>query len=806
MKARKVGPSRRASLVQTRKKHTKSGWPITLVILISLISTLAVAGFLVWTHHVDTQSALHSMDQSLSSFSTEQRHNNDKGKSNIGDGYNGVDIVNKNAEKNENEPIQRPSSPPYLLMEANCSGPTPSQLARAGRRAKSVGHIEPIVGGKNYGNKVKQELQIVFHSDEYHVTYPSRLELRNGRGMTKHDASRGIMNGTNIAYLEALEALKAHPLHQYPCHIQNNNTQRKDLVGMKPTLEEALHYMQNQPQCKGIPIFLSMAAVGSDLYWQLIENFVYTAVKFEYSDCVMVICVSDRNCVNLCKNNIFPCFDYNSPKELIQTDRKVSVMEQIAYIKLYEIRKALKLGVNVFMLDLDVGFLADPIPIIDTFMTNPIADIVVQEDLVYIMNRTRIGWKTWYTNRLPNIGLFLCKGAPTTVKVFEIAWQTYQRVPAKDRKNPGKDQNCVLDAMRRVRAFQGLKYAYLHNRTAVLVDKMYLANRTVELGGLVAQNLMGGGPTGAFAGHTTCYEHHTKVMGLKAVNAFWNPLYYNPQRPTITKQLIYTDPLSLLDELRSLVWLAFATGRSIIIPNIMGRDDLYSKVGGYEKRTLWPGFRVLKFKKEVSKLTSVLEPAFYWRVDRDYGPVPDPKIIYYNPRIQDIEDIRRIVIAASHEKYPRVVLAPMILPKFLMDHADQNLKEKRSYVLSGSKNDDLRKIMYDYVKSVTTWAVDSVGKFPESFSATKRTYEPLPSVKGLRSMRASHWGGDTGGLEAYNKMLNEFAPAESYLRTIPQIERSQLRSSAEGLLQGMRLCAKMFKTFVGNRSCFDKCD
>jgi hypothetical protein len=31
------------------------------------------------------------------------------------------------------------------------------------------------------------------------------------------------------------------------------------------------------------------------------------------------------------------------------------------------------------MLDLDVGFLSNPLPIIDTFISNPIADIVVQE-------------------------------------------------------------------------------------------------------------------------------------------------------------------------------------------------------------------------------------------------------------------------------------------------------------------------------------------------------------------------------------------------------------------------------------------
>lgn len=59
-------------------------------------------------------------------------------------------------------------------------------------------------------------------------------------------------------------------------------------------------------------------------------------------------------------------------------------------------------------------------------------------------------------------------------------------------------------------------------------------------------------------------------MGLKAANAFWNPRYYDPLRRTITKQLLYIDSQSLLDEVRSLVWLAIVTERSLILPNILG--------------------------------------------------------------------------------------------------------------------------------------------------------------------------------------------------------------------------------------------
>lgn len=48
---------------------------------------------------------------------------------------------------------------------------------------------------------------------------------------------------------------------------------------------------------------------------------------------------------------------------------------------------------------------------------------------------------------LPNIGIMACKGNEGTVKVFNRAWGEYQKSDVKIRKNPGKDQNKVVDAM-----------------------------------------------------------------------------------------------------------------------------------------------------------------------------------------------------------------------------------------------------------------------------------------------------------------------------------------------------------------------
>jgi hypothetical protein len=150
-------------------------------------------------------------------------------------------------------------------------------------------------------------------------------------------------------------------------------------------------YLYNLPVCDNKPIFLSMATVHDELYWQLIENFVYSMVKFNTSDCSLVICVSDPNCMKLCNDFDFPCYNFQT-----EVSHKPHVMEQIAELKLHHIPNALLKGVDVFMLDLDVGFLDNPMHMVNAFYETPKIDIFVQEDLLFIMNRSLAGWKTWY--------------------------------------------------------------------------------------------------------------------------------------------------------------------------------------------------------------------------------------------------------------------------------------------------------------------------------------------------------------------------------------------------------------------------
>ena len=516
--------------------------------------------------------------------------------------------------------------------------------------------------------------------------------------------------GKPRAYTEALERLSRHPLHEIlppsdpvqssQLHLRHTRNATTD------TLEGALAYLQSTPQCRDSPIYLTMANAGDELYWQLIENFVYTLAKFGVSDCAFVICVSDAKCMHMCKASLFPCFDYRYTISLPPP----SVMEQIAAVKLYHIPKALAAGVNIFMLDLDVGFLQTPRLMIQPFHETPTIDVFVQQDYLFIMNRTKAGWKSWFTEPLPNIGLFLCRGNKKVHDVFDIAWKKYLKMDdAETKSNPGKDQNHVLEGMRIGRGTFGLRYAYFDNSSAALMDKIVQKYRNIELGGEAASVMLEGEHTVAM--HTTCYEHSTKVMGLKATNAFWNPRYYDPLRPTLTKQIIYLSEEQLLEEMRSLVYIAMATKRAFIAPNLLG--DEYGAHGvteRYRGRAMWPGFRVIKFKrtKGVSELRiDVLEPAYYWRVGRDYDEPPAPVVVYFDPAV---DKISTIVQRLQEIKAPRVIL-----------HAAK----------AGTPADP------ETEARLAVWASDSVGGTYEPFAVERQRYGQLPSLKDSRQSRGA---------------------------------------------------------------------
>mmetsp|Transcript_15449 Transcript_15449/g.31226 ORF Transcript_15449/g.31226 Transcript_15449/m.31226 type:complete len:361 (+) Transcript_15449:2-1084(+) len=360
------------------------------------------------------------------------------------------------------------------------------------------------------------------------------------------------------------------------------------------------------------------------------------------------------------------------------------------------------------------------------------------------MNRTKAGWGQYFTEPLPNIGLFLCRGNNRTARVFELAWGKYLNMKDPiEKSQPGKDQNHVLDSMRIGRGTFGLKYAYFSTETAPLLDKLVLREgNTMELGGNAIQGYLD--EKRSIAMHTTCYEKSTKVMGLKAANAFWNPKYYDPLRRTITKQLIYINDEQLLDELRSLVWLALSTDRALIIPNILGSEEKGNTFKAYQNQVMWPGFRVTFLKRSKGRNdlnVQILEPAYYWRIQRDYDPIPDPSIVYF----QDGDNLMRI-----KENMDKVDASPRIIIQ-----AEQRVR------LEG----EARRQSETELK---TWADDSVGIFPRPYAHIYRQYHAIPSVKGIRAVRG--------------------------IRLVQDV------------LQNMRNCKNIFGSVMGTRSCFQICD
>ncbi len=72
-----------------------------------------------------------------------------------------------------------------------------------------------------------------------------------------------------------------------------------------------------------------------------------------------MVCVSDPLCLSRCASQHFPCFDFQ------YANQSAVVFEQVAAVKLRHVGAALARGVRaVMLLDLDVGFLHDPMALV----------------------------------------------------------------------------------------------------------------------------------------------------------------------------------------------------------------------------------------------------------------------------------------------------------------------------------------------------------------------------------------------------------------------------------------------------------
>ena len=82
------------------------------------------------------------------------------------------------------------------------------------------------------------------------------------------------------------------------------------------------------------------------------------------------------HCMDMCQSNGFECYGYypttntntnskSNPGSPIPPIAVVPVMEQVATVKLHYMSQLLMNGVNVMLMDLDVGFLRDPMGLVD---------------------------------------------------------------------------------------------------------------------------------------------------------------------------------------------------------------------------------------------------------------------------------------------------------------------------------------------------------------------------------------------------------------------------------------------------------
>jgi len=233
-------------------------------------------------------------------------------------------------------------------------------------------------------------------------------------------------------------------------------------------------------------------------------------------------------------------------------------------------------------------------------------------------------------------------------------------------------------------------------------------------------------------------------------------------RRTITKQLLFLTTEQLRSEVRSLLFLARLTDRDIVLPNILG-NDRQNEGPLFDGLSLWPGFRVLFTRKEFDLRVNILEPAYYWRIRRDYPAytVPRATVVVVNRSTTvgegvdgvSVVDVLTILQSEQYRDQPRIVLS------MNMDKDDDN-------GVAASDEESFDSLLY----RLHLWSDDSVGRF-SSFEVESGRYKALPGL--------------------IERADTTTSPYSTIIRSISR---------------GTRLCADMFVFDKGNRSCFDKCD
>jgi hypothetical protein len=172
------------------------------------------------------------------------------------------------------------------------------------------------------GNTVKSEM-IAVTAPPIHST-PAPVHPNDLKATT----IVGQVDSGNAPLEATRRTLRAHPL----IDIMSRNPQSQ--------VEDVLVEMQKYEKCKDKPLVITMAKIGTPLYWQLVENFIYSMDKFDIVECALMVCIADPHCMQLCDQSGFPCYQYDDHSG------DISTFQKIANLKLYALPLASAKGVS----------------------------------------------------------------------------------------------------------------------------------------------------------------------------------------------------------------------------------------------------------------------------------------------------------------------------------------------------------------------------------------------------------------------------------------------------------------------------
>jgi hypothetical protein len=266
---------------------------------------------------------------------------------------------------------------------------------------------------------------------------------------------------------------------------------------------------------------------------------------------------------------------------------------------------------------------------------------------------------------------------------------------------------------------------------------------------------------------------------------------------------MYLSEHQLRQEIRSLLYLGIVTNRSVIIPNVLSalfssRDHEY----GTQRHVLWPGFRIAHFANLDKFKLDILEPAFYWRIRRDYcirsdaavrrtptkpQHVPDAALCIPSPTVLSVPDSYKLasiesrLLSSEYSNVSRLVIG--VYPRKSAVHKD--IVEHAAWV-----------------RKLKIWADDSVGVFAP-LNVEEDQYGILPELKYDKNAVAVFF--DKLGNNNVQRQMQQLLQMTSVGSIMNEASHVRYMVLANEINRDVRLCANILDEPKGNRSCFDKC-